>query len=146
MGADMKKLVVLRHTHVPGVQMLSDWYLYNGNNCVYKCKGLELPWLNNAPQVSCIPAGDYEAVLDYSPAFKYNLFELKGVPNRAEVKIHIANFARELRGCLAPGRGFAHVDKDGNLDVTSSGDTLRELHTAILPDKVIRVVIVDLFN
>lgn len=131
---------------MPNVQMLSDWYLYNGNNCVYKCKGLELPWLNNVAQKSCAPAGDYLAVLEYSPSFKYNLFELKNVPGRSEIKIHIANHARELLGCLAPGRGFAHVDKDGNLDVTSSGDTLRELHTAILPDKEIRVVIVDLWK
>ena len=69
-----------------------------------ECFTLELPWKNNQKDVSCIPTGRYKVVMEYSQRFDRVLPELKKVPNRDEIKIHIANFPEELRGCIAVGQ------------------------------------------
>ena len=66
------------------------------------CNSIELPWLNNKPQVSCIPEGKYELMIRFSHRFQWHL-QLKKVVNRDLVLIHPANDAmKELRGCIAP--------------------------------------------
>ena len=66
------------------------------------CSSIELPWLHNRHQVSCIPEGKYELVIRYSHRFKWHL-QLKDVKDRNLILIHPANDARkELRGCIAP--------------------------------------------
>ena len=73
--------------------------IYNG---VRVCFAIELPWVNNRPQVSCIPEGRYELVKWYSPKFGNHLRVLK-VPGRDLIMVHPANEAvKELRGCIAP--------------------------------------------
>lgn len=73
-------------------------------NKEYECFTLELPWRDNQENISRIPEGRYKVVLEMSDHFKMILPELKGVPNRKEIKIHIANFPEELKGCIAVGR------------------------------------------
>lgn len=100
----------------------------------FQCVTDELPWLNNQQQVSCIPAGVYKCrKVKNSPAFKYEHIAVLNVTGRAGIKIHIANYVHQLRGCIAPGVKHADIDGDGVIDVTSSGDTLRKL-LAALPD------------
>ena len=66
------------------------------------CSSIELPWLNNQHQVSCIPEGKYELLIRYSEKFKWHL-QLKNVKDRDLILIHPANDAiRELKGCIAP--------------------------------------------
>lgn len=72
-------------------------------------KTCELPWKDNAPTVSCIPAGRYWVEREYSPAFKRELFELQDVPGRSECKFHPANVPHELKGCIALGEDFGVV-------------------------------------
>lgn len=67
------------------------------------CNSLELPWRDNTPQRSCIPTGVYRVVLAWSPAFKRDLPLLLDVPGRSGIRIHRANYPRELRGCIALG-------------------------------------------
>lgn len=50
---------------------------------------------------------------------------------RDMIEIHVANWARELKGCIAPGGEVAVMD--GVLGVTSSGKTFTYLQ-GILPD------------
>lgn len=92
------------------------------------CVAVERPWLNNASQVSCIPAGTYIAKPDYSPKRGHEVYELQGVPQRSEIQIHIANFAYQLHGCIALGREVAMIkdSHDGTMKkgVTSSGTTI----------------------
>lgn len=72
------------------------------NNTRFLCYTIELPWLDNQPQVSCIPEGKYELKKRYSPKFKKHLL-LKDVKDRALILLHPANDAlKELRGCIAP--------------------------------------------
>jgi hypothetical protein len=72
---------------------------------------LELPWRDNQPERSCVPAGIYEAHLKASKKFGYQVYELQRVPQRSAVEIHIANFAgdidlglrSDLEGCVCLG-------------------------------------------
>ena len=72
---------------------------------------LELPWRDNQPNVSCIPAGIYTAHLIDSPHFQRKVFLLENVPGRSDVEMHPANWGgdtslgyySDLRGCCAPG-------------------------------------------
>jgi hypothetical protein len=66
------------------------------------CFSIELPWLNNTPQRSCIPPGTYRLQQRYSEKFHWHL-HLCDVPGRSMILLHPANFAQlELRGCIAP--------------------------------------------
>ena len=65
------------------------------------CYSIELPWKNNAAEISCIPEASYAAVKRWSPKFKWHL-HLVDVPNREMILVHPANNALlELRGCIA---------------------------------------------
>ena len=63
---------------------------------------IELPWLNNARNISCIPEGVYQLKARYSEKFKYHL-QLQNVKGRSLILLHPANDAlKELEGCIAP--------------------------------------------
>ncbi|MBF8457246.1 hypothetical protein IV494_08625 [Kaistella sp. G5-32] len=65
-------------------------------------KTIELPWVENAQRISCIPEGTYILRKRYSPKFKWH-FEVLGVKGRSNILIHPANDAlKELQGCIAP--------------------------------------------
>lgn len=83
-------------------------YFPNGTNgdLIYNnkriCSTIELPWLNNEHQISCIPEGRYELRKRVSKKFKTH-FEVMNVPNRSLILVHPANDAlKELKGCIAP--------------------------------------------
>lgn len=66
------------------------------------CYTIELPWIHNEHQKSCVPEGEYRIVKRYSPKFEWHL-HLPDVPGRELILIHPANNAlKELRGCIAP--------------------------------------------
>ena len=66
------------------------------------CYSIELPWLANKSQVSCIPEGKYELTMRYSEHLKWHL-QVMNVKNRDLILIHPANDAvKELKGCIAP--------------------------------------------
>lgn len=84
------------------------------------CRTLELPWKDNQPQVSCIPAGSYTCFRRHSDHFQCEVFEIGGVPGRSDVLLHPANYASELRGCVALGTSFVDLNGDGVNDLASS--------------------------
>lgn len=66
------------------------------------CHTIELPWIHNEHQRSCIPEGDYRIIKRYSARFGWHL-HLTDVPGRELILIHPANNAmKELKGCIAP--------------------------------------------
>lgn len=98
----------------------------------FHCLTIERPWEDNEKGKSCIPAGTYKMSLEYSNRFKKKLWELKGVPGRSECKIHNANFADQLEGCIAVGKEKAMIgDKMG---ITSSKPTLTAFMAAMGSD------------
>ena len=64
---------------------------------------LEPPWLNNSPRMSCIPVGTYEIYRSWYNAKNYEVFELRGVPDRSEILIHVGNVPRDTEGCILVG-------------------------------------------
>jgi hypothetical protein len=67
---------------------------------------LELPWKNDAPEISCIP-GNVLYFLDFawSPDHEIPLFHYRDVRGRTACEQHSANIPAQLRGCSAPGYG-----------------------------------------
>lgn len=100
----------------------------------FQCFTLELPWLDNAPSVSCIPEGVYKAFKRESPA-NGPVLELKDVPNRTFIQIHAGNYTRQILGCLLTGDSVKWLDDDSIPDVTNSKNTLAAFLAAI-PDEV----------
>ena len=83
-------------------------YLTN-DDCVQTdeliCHTIERPWLNNKPNISCIPAGIYTISPVDSPKFGLT-YEVKDVIGRTHILFHKANIASELEGCIAPCTDF----------------------------------------
>lgn len=63
-----------------------------------------------------IPEGRFPITLNYSPGFKQLMFQII-VPGRDGIRIHIANQADQLLGCLAPGTA---VNTAGVLNSTAA--------------------------
>lgn len=65
------------------------------------------PWLANMPEKSCIPEGTYGVVKDLfvkdAGSEGYDAFRICGVPGRSRIFIHIANWPRQLKGCIGIG-------------------------------------------
>ncbi len=51
---------------------------------------------------TCIPAGRYEVIINYSPKFKQFLPLLLNVPNFEGIRIHKGNTIAHTSGCLLP--------------------------------------------
>ncbi|WP_281638293.1 DUF5675 family protein [Flavobacterium marginilacus] len=90
------------------VLLLTRTYFPGGTNGKLVCNGkiicytIELPWKDNASQVSCIPEGEYFVCKRYSRKFRWHL-EIMDVNNRNLILFHPANNAlKELKGCIAP--------------------------------------------
>lgn len=118
-------------------ETLGNFIIIGGSGeIVFQCKTIELPWKNNARQISCIPAGTYQVEKTISPT-KGKCFHVKDVPSRDSILIHIGNYASgkkvDTLGCILPGMGFVDLNKDGELDVTQSTNAMISLLNK-LPD------------
>jgi len=96
---------------------------------------VERPWAQNKPSVSCIPAGVYAVKLGafYSGDGiggrpDYPAYEILNVPGRAQIKIHKANIAIQVKGCVAVGKDLGC--DGGHWAVRRSADAFQELMTA----------------
>lgn len=63
---------------------------------------IERPWLDNAPNVSCIPTGTYLTRWRESPRFGFT-WELRDVQDRTYILIHAANYPSDVQGCIGLG-------------------------------------------
>ncbi len=92
------ELILEREYHPMGTNGM----LYIKGQPAPLCYTIELPWLQNQPQHSCIPEGSYSIVKRFSEKFKQHLHILD-VPGRELILMHPANDAMlELKGCIAP--------------------------------------------
>lgn len=65
---------------------------------------LEDAWMNNQPNVSCIPVGKYRCIFSMSHRFKKIMPELLNVPGRAGIRIHGGNTTADTEGCILLGQ------------------------------------------
>lgn len=64
---------------------------------------VERPWLNNAPEISCIPEGHYICAPRMFYRGGYQAVEVVNVPNRSHILFHIANTPADVLGCIGVG-------------------------------------------
>ena len=130
----MIRELLLRRFRYTDEEILGTLFIFDEKgNVIFNCKTLELAYRDNQRGISCVPTGDYFVVKEHSPRFDEYLWELKHVPGRAECKFHVANYFRQLNGCIALGLEHAHIDDDGYADVTSSRQTVDAFHIAMEP-------------
>ena len=92
----------------------------------FQCFTLELPWLSNQPNISCIPSGEYDYEVGVSPK-NGRVIHIREVKNRAHIQIHKGNFTSDIEGCILVGDGIKWLNGDKVPDVTNSKITLSEL-------------------
>lgn len=69
------------------------------------CVSMELPWLENQHQVSCIPIGNY-MVEQFTHDKLGRIFRILNVPDRDYIYMHGANWPTQIKGCIAPGMDY----------------------------------------
>lgn len=137
-------VVLLRDFFFDGQASLGSCLVYDENkNRVFKGVSLERGWVNNQNRISCIPEGKYPLVLEWSPRFEQNLWEIKNVPGRSECKFHVANYWWELNGCVALGKQEKNIDGDRVMDVNYSRITMERFHKALEGHKKAWLTVID---
>ena len=70
------------------------------------CDTLEIPWLDNQRNISCIPDGQYNVRLRLareSATRDYLHLLVQEVPERNYILFHIGNSAKDTQGCILVG-------------------------------------------
>lgn len=116
-----------------GIQTMSRLHLYDHDTIIFKCVALEPSWILNEPYVSCAPTDTYILVKRTSDRFGKHL-HIKNVPNRSLVLVHSLNYYKETEGCVGVGERFKYINKDNQIDLHDSRNTLDKL-LDLLPDK-----------
>ena len=84
----------------------------------FNCFTGELPWRNNAPLTSCIPAGRYTVTWTWSPRLRRPTYRLLGVPNRSGILLHSGNlmgdrslgYRAQFLGCISLGEKLGMME------------------------------------
>lgn len=108
----MKRIILQRFIHdkVTFGKLSLDWCKHPD---IYT---LELPFLNNQKNISCIPQGLYN-LTPYNSKKYPNVFKLLNVSDRSDILIHVGNYACDVivgggkfksdtRGCILVGLGI----------------------------------------
>ena len=82
------------------------------------CISYELPWKENRKNISAIPPGKYKAFRRISPKRGYAVFELKDVPGRGNIQIHIGNKAKHILGCILIGERIERIGKAAGVQMS----------------------------
>jgi len=126
--------VLVTRNELSEIQTIGRLDVVNGDVELFSCMTLELAWNNNLRQISCIPYGEYNCEKkEATAAIPYQHVTVLNVRDRSGIAIHKANYASQLRGCIAVGDKHVDINKDGNLDVTNSSNTFKKLMD-ILPN------------
>ncbi len=87
---------------------------------------LELPWLDNMKNVSCVYPGLYKARKYNSP--KHGLVALlEDRSGRTYIEIHAGNYTSQIQGCILPGDAIKYLNNDPIPDVSNSKNTLDKI-------------------
>lgn len=100
--------------------------LDDAGNLLMSCVTLELPWRDNASQVSCIPEGIYQVRTRKTDKFGMH-YHVQGVPGREWILFHPATYVSQLLGCLIPGERYADLNRDGIPDIVNTRATLNKM-------------------
>jgi len=102
---------------------------------------LELPWLNNAQDISCFEPGEY--LVKYMPrsaSGKYTrVWHVQDVPGRTGILFHKGNFLRDTHGCVLVG--LKHFVKDGTYAISSSANAFKRMRDELQQEDFILNVV-----
>ena len=104
-------------------QTFGKLYILKDDECIFHCNTLELKWMGNIKNISCIPEGHYHVEKMVRPNGKPGLW-IKDVPKRTAILIHLGNFAVAGRPYgVIYGSAIAR-DANGNRIVDFNGSYL----------------------
>jgi hypothetical protein len=135
----MPKLILMRRPQMEGQPTQGSFLWEDGKHVVVHTfiRCLELEWKDNAPQVSCIPPGEYRLAWTLSNRFKRHTWQVMDVPGRSGVRIHSGNFAgaklTDSEGCPLPCMQWSDINHDGVVDGTRSKEALGKLEDLLRP-------------
>ena len=140
------RLIVLRKERIPDGVFGELRAILDGEEAgptTLALQTVEDDWRENAPKISCIPAGLYSLHRTIYHKHGYETVEVMGVPGRSRILIHPANTEEDLEGCIGVGlrRGKLWVAKDedtGAVSVTKeavvgSREAFRQLMELLAP-------------
>jgi hypothetical protein len=137
--ADFKFVIYRKYEEL---ETLGYAVILSNDEKVFKFNTIELPLFivplkPNTVCTNCIPEGTYKVTKIYSPT-KGQCFMVHDVMGRTAILIHKGNYAHgkkvDTQGCILVGDGFEDINKDGELDVIHSTETLTQL-LSILPNE-----------
>ena len=73
---------------------------------------LERPWLDNQPNISCIPLGNYQCKRLVSPKFG-RTYEVIGVSGREHILFHAGNTEKDTHGCILIAEEYGQINGKG---------------------------------
>ena len=100
---------------------------------------LELPWKDNARNVSCIPRGFYTCTKYSSPRYN-STYRVNDVPNRDYILFHKGNSAADTEGCILLGK--ARVISDNKIKVLDSASAFNQFMAFIDGDESFELQII----
>lgn len=133
----MKKLVLVRLKEFAD-RFLGVLFVFDGLEERGKFSVLELPWRDNAREISCIPDGTYVVSPRHNAKFGDHLIVHK-VLNRDFILFHSGNLPEHTHGCILVGLRHGDIDGDGIPDVLSSR-TAMGLLAQLVTEKAVLVV------
>lgn len=129
------RLVLFRRPQTAGQPTLGSllWETNPTNMRHLMIRSIELPWKDNAAQISCFPEGLYQLQFTMSNRFKRKMWEVMKVPGRGGIRIHVGNYLKDTEGCILPCLQWVDLNKDGVLDGASSKTATDSLEEFLRP-------------
>lgn len=136
-----KKLIVLNRLKGSRTQTIGRAILLDQDyNELFNFVTLELGWLGNLVDKSCIAPEKYTVVVRYSDKYGRHL-HVKDVLGRTVVLIHWGNFYYDTEGCILVGKDYKFINNDDFIDISSSKRTFNKLMNLIDDKDEITLVI-----
>lgn len=97
------------------------------------CHTLELPYIKNQKNISCIPCGIYPIKKIRHPKYE-ECISILNVPNRSGILIHPGNYTRDTRGCILLG-----LDVEPTHSLRTSQAAVARLYNSLPPNSLIQI-------
>jgi hypothetical protein len=128
----MKAKIKITRLRDNGSQTIGEAVAIYGDNSI-EFVTLEPSWIFNKSNVSCIPAGCYNAKKRHSSR-EGRHFQVLDVKDRSYILIHSGNYRKNTEGCILVGSRFQLLNSDQMVDVVNSRNTLSSLRD-IMPSE-----------
>ena len=122
--------ILITRGHYGTKQIIGQIQLIENCNVVCSFSTLELPYLDNANNVSSIPIGIYKGRKHENNKKSYVLIE--NIQNRNMITIRSGEYFYDINGCVLVGGGLKETE-NGLFDVINSSSTMEYL-LDLLPD------------